>query len=153
MKPFSQLSGQEKANEVLRWLLVPVASVAAVIVLILLARIVIPPAMARLPGEPPSVVSDFQRWVPRIFNGLLSGAFVFAGAKMAPRGRLATALVLATLWIGYSFLIHVFVHLGRGKPNYLDFAVAAVAALLAVALVGYSELARGRGLDKPFAEE
>jgi hypothetical protein len=82
--------------------------------------------------------------VPRIINGLVSVAFVFAGAKVAPRGQLATALVLAALWIVYSLLIHVVVHLGQGKSHYLDFAIAAAAALLAVALVRYSERAGQR---------
>jgi len=154
MKSFSELTGQEKAIELLRWLLVPVASVGVVFVLILIARIAMPPAMARLPGTAPPPVSDFQRWVmPGIFNVLISAGLVFAGAKVAPRGRLVTALVLAALWIGYSFLIHIYVHLGRGTPSYLHFALSVTATLLAAALIGYAERSRDRGLDVPFARE
>lgn len=132
----------------------PVASVAAVLVLIQVSRLAIPPALAQPPGMPPPVVSDFQRWVmPRIFNVLISGSFVLAGAKVAPRGRLVVALVLAALWIGYSFLIHVYVHLGRGTPNYWHFVLSVLAPALAVALISYAERSRSRGLDVPFARQ
>src|SRR5262245_50576737 len=154
MKSFSELTGQEKAIELLRWFLVPVASVAVVFLLILISQVAKPSAMAQLPGTATLPVSDFQRWVlPRIFNVLMSAGFVFVGAKVAPRGRLATALVLAALWIAYSFLIHVYVHLGRGTPNYWHFALSVIAPLLAAALIGYSQRSTGRGLDVPFARE
>lgn len=143
MERFAELSTQERAVEVVRWLLVPVAAVAAVIVLLLVSRVAMPPAMARLPGTLPPPLSDFQRIAPRVIGVLMGGLFVLAGAKMAPRWRLATALVLAGLWISYSFLIHIYVHLGRGAMNYWHFALAVVAALLAVALVSYAERARG----------
>lgn len=139
MKPFSELTSQEKAAELLRWVLVPVAAVVAVYVLLLIARVALPPAMARLPGTPPPPVSDFQRIAPRVFGVLMAALFVLAGAKVAPRWRLVTALVLAGLWIGFSFSIHIYVHLGRGRPNYLDFALAVVAASLATTLIGYAE--------------
>jgi len=152
MKPFDQLTGREKTIEALRWLLVPVAAAAAVYILLLISRLAMPPAMAQPPGTPPQVMSDFERWVmPRIFNVLISGSFVLAGAKVAPRGRLVVALVLAALWIGYSFLIHVYVHLGRGTPNHWHFFLSVLAPALAVALIGYSERSKGRGLDRPFA--
>jgi hypothetical protein len=139
MKPFAQLSGQEKGGELLRWLVVPVAAVVAVYVLLLISRVAMPPAMARLPGTPAPPVTDFQRIAPRIFGVLMAALFVLAGAKVAPRWRLMTALVLAGLWIGFSFSIHIFVHLGRGTPNYLDFALAVFAASLAAGLIGYAE--------------
>ncbi len=145
MKSFAEQSAQEKAIELLRWLLVPVAAVVAVFVVLLIARMAIPPAMARLPGTPPPPVTDFQRISPRIFGVLIGALFVLAGAKMAPRFRLVTALVLAGLWIGYSFLIHVYVHLGRGTPHYVHFGLAVVAVLLAAALIGYAEWGPSRG--------
>lgn len=145
MKSFAEQSAQEKAIELLRWLLVPVAAVVAVFVVLLIARMAIPPAMARLPGTPPPPVTDFQRIAPRIFGVLIGALFVLAGAKMAPRFRLVTALVLAGLWIGYSFLIHVYVHLGRGTPHYVHFGLAVVAVLLAAALIGYAEWGPSRG--------
>lgn len=143
MKRFAELSTQEKAVEVFQWLLVPVAAVAAVIVLLLVSRVAMPPPMARPLGVPLPPLSDFQRIAPRVFGVLMGGLFVLVGAKMAPRWRLATALVLAGLWISYSFLIHIYVHLGRGATNYWHFALAVVAALLAVVLVSYTERVRG----------
>jgi hypothetical protein len=150
MKPFAELTGREKAVEILRWLLVPVASFVAVYVLILISQVALPPQMAQPPGTPPTPVSEFQRLVPRVFNVLISGVLVLAGAKMAPRWRVATALALAGLWIGYAFLIHVAVHLGQGTPHWWHFVLSIVASLLAVALIGYAERAQ-RGRDVPFA--
>jgi hypothetical protein len=153
MGRFSELSTSDKGAELLRWVLVPIASVAAIVLLILLSRIVIPPAMARPPGSPPPPVSEFRRLAPLVFNGLISVSLVLAGAWTAPRGRLPTALVLAALWIGYAFLIHVGVHLGRGRPNWLHFGLSLAAALAAVALVHYGERARQPRLDTPFAPQ
>ena len=153
MKPFSQLSGPEKGAELLRWVLVPIASFAAVVLLILVSRVAIPPMMAQPPGSPPPPVSELRRFVPLVFNGLISVALVAAGAWTAPRGRVPTALVLAGLWDGYSFLIHVGVHLGRGRPNWLHFGLSLAATLAAVALVYYGERARQPRLDVPFSPQ
>jgi hypothetical protein len=132
MKPFAELTGQQKALELVRWLCVPAAAVLAVIVLSLLARLAIPPVYAQPPGAPPAPTNfGARRLVFRAFSVLMGASFVAAGAMTAPRRRLPTALVLATLWIGYSFLSHIAVHLGRGTPHYLDFALAAAAAAAA----------------------
>ena len=151
MKPFSQLTSQEKGAELLWWLLVPIASIAAVVLLILVSRVVIPPAMARLPGSPPPPVSELRRFVPLVFNGLISVSLVLAGAWTAPRARVLAALVLAAVWIGYAFLIHIAVHLGRGRPNWLHFGLSLAASLAAVAFVHYGERARRTQLDVPFS--
>jgi hypothetical protein len=153
MKPFSQLSGPEQGAELLRWVLVPIASIAAVVLLILFSQVVIPPMMAQPPGSPPPPVSEFRRFAPLVFNGLISVSLVLAGAWTAPRGRVYAALVLAALWIGYAFLIHVGVHLGRGRPNWLHFGLSLAAALAAVALVHYGERARQPKLDVPFSPQ
>jgi hypothetical protein len=151
MKPFSQLTSHEKGAELLRWVLVPIASVAAVALLILVSRVVMPPAMARPPGSPPPAVSEFRRFAPLVFNGLISVTLVLAGAWTAPRARVVTAIALASLWLGYAFLIHVAVHLGRGRPNWLHFGLSLAATLAAVALVHYGEQSRQPKLDVPFA--
>jgi hypothetical protein len=109
--------------------------------------------MAQPPGSLPPPVSEFRRIVPLVFNGLMSLSLVLAGAWTAPRGRVPTALVLAALWIGYAFLIHVGVHLGRGRPNWLHFALSVAAALAAVALVHHGQRARQAKLDVPFASQ
>ena len=145
MPSFSDLTPKEKLLEAIRWLLVPVAATMSVVALIALSRVVMPPALAQLPGTPVVPPSDFHRYVlPRVFGVVMAAAFVVAGAKVAPRGRFATAVVLAIAWIGYSFLIHVFVHLGRGAPNLVHFLLAAVAAAGAAAYVGHSKKSKGR---------
>jgi len=145
MKSFSELTSKEKSIELLRWLFVLPASVLAVLTLCLLAGIAMPPTMAQLPGTPPLVPSDFHRFVlPRIFGALMAAAFVIAGAKTAPRSRVATAVGLVVLWMLYSFMTHVLVHLGRGKAHYAHFVIAAVASASAAAYIYYSERSQGR---------
>jgi len=145
MKSFSELTGKEKAVELLRWILVPPAAGLAVFALQFVARFVWPPAYAQLPGTAAMPVSDFHRFIlPRIFGMLMAAAFVIAGAKMAPRSRLVAAIALAILWTGYCFMNHVLVHLGRGTPHYLDFALAIAAAAGGVAYIFYSEKSKAR---------
>ena len=129
MKPFAELTGTQRAIELLRWLLVPVAAVLAVALLIALVRLASPPAMAQLPGTPRPTPTALRRYVlPRVAEILLAVTFVLAGALTAPRRRTIPAAVLAALWTAYSFLLYIFVHIGRGTPHYLDFAISAAAA-------------------------
>jgi hypothetical protein len=124
----------------MRWILVPAAAVLSVLVVGILARLVIPPLVIQPPGTPPQSVSYLHGVVlPLVFRILMGLAFVVTGAKTAPRFRPATALVLAALWIGYAFLNHVYVHLGRGPPYYTAFALAAGSAAVAAAYICYSE--------------
>jgi len=145
MKPFVELSRQEKIIELLRWILVLPAAALAVLALRIIASIAMPPPLAQLPGTPAQPPSDFHRFVlPQIFGALMAAAFVLMGAKTAPRFRLATAIVLSVLWMLYAFMMFVFVHLGRGKPHYAHFVIAAVAVAVAAAYVLYSEKSPGR---------
>jgi hypothetical protein len=145
MKPFSDLTGKEKSIELLRWVFVLPASVLAVLALGIIAGVAMPPTMAQLPGTPLLLPSDFHRFIlPRIFGALMAAAFVIAGAKMAPRRRVATAVGLAAVWMLYSFMIHVLVHLGRGKAHYAHFVMAAVASAGAAAYIFYSAKLQGR---------
>ena len=142
MKPFSELTGRQRAVEILRWLAVPVVAVLTMFVLQTLARLAIPPVYAQLPGTPPPTAPIIPPIVTyRALSILLAVAFVAAGALTAPRRRLLAATVLAALWIVYAFLIHVLVHLGRGPPHYLDFALAATAAGGGIALIYWLETA------------
>jgi peptidoglycan/LPS O-acetylase OafA/YrhL len=114
--------------------------VLAVFVLRLLYGLAMPPLLAQPPGTPVEPLSDTRRWiVQRAFNILIGAAFVIAGARMAPRRRRTTAIVLTVLWILYSAMIHVVVHLGRGKPHFADFALSAAAAVCGAAFIAYSE--------------
>ena len=139
MKPFSALTGKEKALELLRWLCVPIAAVLAVAILIFIARLAMPPTYVQPPGSPPPPAPIIPRVVTfRAFSVIAALAFVVAGAKTAPRFRLIVALVLASLWIAHAFLYRVYVHL-PGTPHYLDFALAIAAAGGGAALIYYAE--------------
>ena len=96
MKSFSELTGKEKSTELLRWICVPAAAVLGVLALRIIAGFVMPRAAAQLPGSVAMPTSDFSRFFLHSVSGILTAAvFVIAGAKTAPRGRLATTIVLA----------------------------------------------------------
>ena len=98
MKSFSELTGKEKSTELLRWLCAPAAAVLGVLALRIIAGFVIPPALSQLPGSVAMPKSDFRRFFLHSVSGILTAAVcVIAGAKTAPRGHLATAIVLAGL--------------------------------------------------------
>ncbi|MBC7819478.1 MAG: hypothetical protein IAG10_21555 [Planctomycetaceae bacterium] len=145
MKSFSELTRKEKSIERLRWLCVPAAAVLGVLALHIIAGFVMPPALAQLPGSAAMPTSDFRRLFLHSVSGLLTAAvFVIAGAKTAPRGRLATAIVLAGLWNLAALSSHVLVHLSRGTPHYMHFVVEAVGAAGAAVAIWYSEKSKGR---------
>ena len=149
MKRFSELTGQEKALELLRWLCVPLVAALGVVAVGMFAGAVISPILAQLPGTLATPPSDFQRFVlHRMFGVLMGLAFVIGGALTAPRGHTITAVVLAALWILYAFLMHVAVHWGRGKTQYIDFALAVIATGAATWII-YSMKSKGSGTDKP----
>ena len=150
MKRFSELTGKEKLIELIRWLSVPVAAVVSVMALGLIAAAVTPRLRAQLPGDPVTQISDLQRFMfHRVFGVLMGLAFVIGGAPLAPRGRVTAAIVLAGIWILYAFLIHVAIHLGRGKPHLVDFAFAAAAAAGGAAFIIYAGRAKG---SSPFGQ-
>jgi dolichyl-phosphate-mannose--protein O-mannosyl transferase len=47
--------------------------------------------------------------------------------------------VLASLWVLYSFVVHVLPHLGHGPQYYRHLYVAAISAAVAAANIWYSE--------------
>jgi hypothetical protein len=148
MKSFAELTGKAKAIELARWICVPAAAVLGSVVPRIIAGFVMPRAMAMPPGVSRSLDSDFRRFIlSRIFEVLVAVAFVVAGAIVAPRWRHAVAIVLAALWILYSFGAHVWVHIGRGIPNYSDFAVTAVAATCGAAYIFYREKSKKAGAN------
>ncbi len=71
--------------------------------------------------------------------------FVAGGATIAPRNRLTTAIVLAAVLVAHSFRGHV---LSVGGPwwswamNYRHFTLEALAAVLGVVYIFWSEKAR-----------
>ena len=145
MKSFSELTGKEKSSERLRWICVPAAAVLGVFVLRIIAGFVMMPALALLSGSAAMPASDFRRFFLSCVSGILTAAvFVIAGAKTAPRGRLATAIVLAGLWSLSALGSHALVHLSQGTPHYTHFVVEAVGAAGAAVAIGYSEKSNGR---------
>ena len=145
MKSFSELTRKEKSTERLRWVCVPIAAVLGVFVLRIIAGFVMMPALAQLSGSAAMPASDFRRVFLHSVAGILTAAvFVIAGAKTAPRGRLATAIVLAGLWSLAALSSHVLVHLSQGTPHYTHFLVEAVGAGGAAVVIGYSEKSKSR---------
>jgi hypothetical protein len=70
--------------------------------------------------------------------------FVIAGAKVAPQGRVATAIVLATMRLPLSLATHVLLQTHRGTTNYLHLVLESTGALLGVTYIALSERARAR---------
>jgi hypothetical protein len=66
-------------------------------------------------------------------------ATILAGSWTAPRQRVLVASVLAIFWIGHAILYRIVVHIGRGTPHYLDFALAVLVAGGTVALIYFAE--------------
>ena len=149
MKSSSELTGKEKSTELLRWICVPAAAVLGVLALRLIAGFVMPPVLAQLSGSAAMPASDFRRFFLSCVSGILTAAvFVIAGTKTAPRGRLATAIVLAGLWSLAALNSHVLVHLSQNTPHYAHFVVEAVGAAGAAVAVGYSEKRKAGGKKK-----
>ncbi len=79
------------------------------------------------------------------FHMLREAAFVVAGAMIAPRARVATAIVLAAARVPFSFWAHV---LATGGPwwfwtiNYTHFTLEAFGSALGVVYIFWSENAR-----------
>jgi hypothetical protein len=139
MKSFAELTAKQKWIEVLRWFCILPAAVLAGMVPRLVYRLLVPPQMVQPPGVPPIRISDFQRfYLPYIMGAIMAAAFVIVGARVAPRGRVAVATVLAVLWIIYWYMEHVLPHDSHDLRYYRYFFVATIAAAAAVASVAYS---------------
>jgi hypothetical protein len=102
-----------------------------------------PEAWALRPA-PLAVVQELVSML--LFYVLRETAFVVAGAIIAPRARLATAIVLAAARVPLSFWAHV---LAVGGPwwswtiNYTHFTLEALGSVLGVAYIFWSEKAKG----------
>jgi hypothetical protein len=87
-----------------------------------------------------------------LFYVLRETAIVVAGALIAPRFRLTTAIVLAALLVPLSFSNHV---LATGGPwwfwtiNYTHFTLEAVGSVLGVVYIFWSETAKGSVASVP----
>jgi hypothetical protein len=87
-----------------------------------------------------------------LFHVLRETAFVVAGAMIAPRARLTTAIVLAAARVPVSFWDHV---LAMGGPwwswtiNYTHFTLEAFGSVLGVVYIFWSEKAQGSVASVP----
>jgi len=138
MKSSSAVTAAKKVIRCLRW--------AAVLALVysLLGNLVYSALGVRAP-EPLAVVQNLV-FMPLFYALRETGVVVVAGAIIAPRARLTTAIVLAVLLVSLSFWGHV---LATGGPwwfwtiNYTHFSLAAFGAVLGVVYIFWSEKAKG----------
>jgi len=86
------------------------------------------------------------------FHTLREAGFVVAGAMIAPRARLATAIVLAAALVPSSFWGHVLATRGPWcfwTINYTDFTLEAVGSVVGVLYIFWSEKAKGSVASVP----
>lgn len=99
----------------------------------LTVAIVVHPVLSGLSRE------ETGRWLRYLIGGFLGGAaFVVAGAKLAPRFRRATALILAAGYIVSAVGIHRVHH-----RDIIPVVAATIAAAGGVAFLFYSERSKG----------
>lgn len=142
MSPFSVLSKQAKAIEVVRWLCVlPAALLGAMAVRLPLGAVI---RLARDGGGNALIDSSAFYWIATaIFHLVPEFVFVLAGASLAPRRRNGTAIVLSLVGIGLSLLTHILMqHLAGnrvGLTNYVHVGsetVGAIAGAIFCAMLG-----------------
>ncbi|MGE3818001.1 MAG: hypothetical protein AB7I30_01060 [Isosphaeraceae bacterium] len=68
-----------------------------------------------------------------------AAAFVVAGAKVAPRGRVPAAIGLASLAMFMSFVVHVATRSHPGVVNFTHFALESTGSGLGLAYVVFSD--------------
>lgn len=134
MRQFRELTGRDKAIEVIRWICVlPTAAFGSIVTQSIVGMV------TRL-GHYDLGDTPLAYW-SRVFLFYLVFALVFvvAGAKMAPRHRGATAIALTFFSILLSLTIHVVVQRLAGNnvgvANYTHFAAQSTGALCGTALV------------------
>jgi hypothetical protein len=66
------------------------------------------------------------QWLSLPFYVAKEAVFVIAGAKVAPQGRVAAAIVLATMRLPLSLATHVLLQAHRGTTNDLHLALESI---------------------------
>jgi hypothetical protein len=108
-------------------------------------------AYAALGGSAPLAVV-LQQVEMQHFHTLREAAFVVAGATIAPRGRLATAIVLAAARVPFLLWAHVLATGGPwwfGTINYTHFTLEAFGSVLGVVYILSSAKARASVASAP----
>src|SRR5919112_3287329 len=120
MNPTSSPVKREKVIRWLRWVCVlpaaVVGSLAAQFIAGMLGRLAVTAW-----GNPAE--SAFASYLLLRLHIPKEAGFVAAGAKMAPRGRLRTAIVLAVVRVLLSLIVHIIGQTHPGVVNYTHFAV------------------------------
>ena len=131
---FHELTGSEKAIEVLRWLAVLPVAVIAGVAAHLLAIIGNSPGCTRGLINPDESVLD-RCFVVLVSNVAMGAVIVIAGAKTAPRYKQVVAIVLAVVWIFFSGM--VFTVLLQRPAQFWDYMAVVVGAIAAVGGAAY----------------
>lgn len=138
MNSFSNLTTTAKAVEVLRWIgVLPVAVLCQSLYHMIVMALFL--TKATVGGEVPqrSALVDFLYLL--IYYPPHVALFVIAGAMVAPRFRLATAILLAVLAIALSLTIHVLLPDNVGVNNYKHFTAESAGAIGGLVFVFYWE--------------
>ncbi|MBI2826112.1 MAG: hypothetical protein HYX69_15645 [Planctomycetia bacterium] len=141
MSTFSELTNREKTVELVRWMCVlpavAVGGLAAQYASGVLYRLAVQ-------GWGAAAESNVTLSLQVVLRLLVETAAILAGAWVAPRNRLATALVLAVGGAILALFTHVLSQSHRGATNYLHFAAEAGGAAVAVACIYYAQKRRQR---------
>jgi hypothetical protein len=142
MSIFSELTPREKSIEIVRWVcVVPAAALGSLAVQYVLGSIV---RMAASGGGD-AARSGFVHYLHLLlYYAPMEAAFVIVGARVAPCGRVVTAIVLAVGAIVISLLTHILAQQVVGGTNYTHFALESIGAILGAAFILYLERTRNR---------
>ena len=152
MKSFSELTGKEKSIELIRWLLVPCVGVLiAWVIPRLITDLLWWPIITQIHLSRIGPVSHWKMEASRLLlvSIVLGAAFVVAGAKMAPRARVMTALLLGILWTLYWFYSAVLVVPWQDGLSYVRAFFATLSAASGVGFIAYSEKRLLREASRP----
>ena len=130
---------KQKVIRWLRWVCVlpaaVVGSLAAQFIAGMLGRLAV--SAWESPAE-----STFVSYLLLLLHIPKEAGFVVAGAKLAPRGRLRTAIVLAVVRVLLSLIVHIVGQTRPGVVNYTHFAVESTGSALGLAYILVSERIR-----------
>ena len=128
MSSFSEQTGKRKRIELLRWIgVLPAAVLGRLAVQMILGGLL---RLAITAGWITPGTSELLYYFQLlVYYTPKEAAFVIAGAMMAPRRRLPTAVVLAVLAILLSLMVHILGQSNRGLINYTHFAAETLGAI------------------------
>jgi hypothetical protein len=141
MRPYSGLTGREKAIELLRWICVLPAAMLGSFATYYIGGLV--GRLAQYGWGTPVESTLVYYLLLLLFYIPKEAAFVIAGAKTAPRSRLATTTVLAVARLVMSLIVHVLKQPNPGVVNYTHFTAESAGVAFGIAYIFYSEKMKG----------